>query len=310
MSPTDRLSLEALPELLVRLGVDPLDREPISVMVAQLLADRAARDEVDRLAAELLLAGLGQWEDSWQRPGFAPSTPEDRWMEGGPALCALLATAADVHDHHRSRGIDAEVSWASLADLGQQVTKHRLVRGSTGLTQANWLRNVWAGDFVRLGRLQFELYRVSFDDAPGPVQVLNTHIPGDGSMAPGAVGASLAAAAGFYREHYADQLDDLDGRGPGVAWIYCQSWLLDRELAALLPSSNIADFAERWEPAGGIDHDRDGYYFVFNIEPGADEQLPGRLDELPQRTSLERALVAHWRAGKHLRQARGRIPAR
>lgn len=301
MNVVERLALSGLPGLLQRLGIEEVDRGPIVALVTRVLDDPALVAEVERLTG-LLSPFVGQWRDTWARPGFTVDDEREGLMVGGLPLCALLATAVDVHQHHLTRGIPADVSWASMADLGQQVTKHRLVRRATGLTQANWARNVWAGDFIRLGRLQFELYVA--DVGGGPQVVLNTHIPGDGSMAPEAVSQSLDAAATFYARHFPEQIEG------GVDWLYCQSWLLDPALVELLPGSNIAAFAARWQVTGGIDKDRDGYYFVFNIEPDVARVLPDRLDELPQRTSLERALVSHWRAGNHLRQAQGRIAAR
>ena len=122
-------------------------------------------------------------------------------------------------------------------------------------------------------------------------------------MSPSAVDAALLAAPGFFASHFADQVDW------GIDWIFCMSWLLDPQLVNLLPGSNIADFASRWEVIGGEAQDRDGYYFVFNIEPEPDQTLPLGLDDLPQRSSLERALVSHWRSGGHLVRAHGRIPA-
>lgn len=306
MDLVERLALATLPSLLGRLGVDDQDRGPVTGMVGHVLTDVSLVAEVERLVG-LVRPFIGQWREVWERPGFIAADERSGLMSGGLPLCALLATAVDVHEYHLARGISAEVSWASLADLGQQVTKHRLVRGATGLTQTNWLRNVWAGDFIRWGRLQFELYVT--DVGAGPEIVLNTHIPGDGSMAPAAVSESLTAASAFYREHFGDELGG--GRnGGGVEWLYCQSWLLDSALVDLLPGSNIAAFAQRWTVLGGVEKDRDAYYFVFNIEPDPARTLPDGLDDLPQRTSLERALVAHWRAGQHLVQARGRIAAR
>lgn len=292
-----RLTPEVLPGLLGRLGVEEQDWTPTMTMVGEVGGDRDARALVDRMGEELLLPHLGHWRDVWQRPGFAMEELDDPRLAGALPLCALLATAQDVHSFHLGRGIEPAVSWASLADLGQQVTKHRLVHGTTGLTHFNWMRNVWSGDFIRLGRLQFELF--SREDSI----VLNTHIPGDGSMSPAAVEESLLAAPGFFAEHFADL------GGDQVESLFCMSWLLDPVLEELLPGTNIADFASRWHEVGGEVKDRDGYYFVFNIEPAPDWELPCGLDELPQRSSLERALVGLWRGGGHLRQVHGMIAA-
>ncbi|MGA4508221.1 acyltransferase domain-containing protein [Propionibacteriaceae bacterium G1746] len=299
----DRLDRTDWPERLTLLGVEDEDRAPLLRAVGAVLADEDLVARTTWLAEHYLLPWIGAWRGVFERDGFWPGEVFDPAMAGAQPLCALLATVDDVRAFHASRGIDGATSWASLADLGQQVAKHRAVTGRTGLTHFNWLRNVWAGCYIRLGRLQFELYRSDLDGAlSGPVTMLNTHIPAGGSMAPGLVDESLLRAPAFFREHFGDQLD-----AGGLDWLTCWSWLLDPQLAQLLPGSNVADFAARWQACSSSGNDRDGYYFVFDIEPLEGAALPYGVDELPQRTSLERALVGLWRSGGHLQRVRGRI---
>ena len=53
---------------------------------------------------------------------------------------------------------------------------------------------------------------------------------------------------------------------------------------------------------------RDAHYFLFDVEPLPGTTLPFRLDDLPRRTSPERALVGLWQQGGHSHQVRGVIP--
>ena len=77
----------------------------------------------------------------------------------------------------------------------------------------------------------------------------------------------------------------------------CGSWLLDEQLAEYLPAtSNIVAFQRRFRllPGAG-DGDAAVFKHVFLREQ------PPSLEELPQRTTLERAIVQHLRAGRHWR---------
>jgi hypothetical protein len=84
----------------------------------------------------------------------------------------------------------------------------------------------------------------------------------------------------------------------------CHSWLLDRQLRRYLPAdSHIIRFQDRFrtaredcEPA-----DTEPVQFVFG-DPG----LP--VAELPRRTSVERAVGDHLRAGGHWYIGHGWFP--
>ena len=129
---------------------------------------------------------------------------------------------------------------------------------------------------AELGRLQFE------DDGAG---VLSVHIPETGPLTPAFCDASFARARQIFPAHHTAA---------------CTSWLLDPQLADVLPAdSNIVGFQRRFEPAGdGEDGNADVLRFVFHtFDPD--------LDKLAPRTTLERALVEHMRAGGRWRSPRG-----
>jgi hypothetical protein len=84
---------------------------------------------------------------------------------------------------------------------------------------------------------------------------------------------------------------------------YCISWLLDPQLLEYLPeTSNIVQFQRvfRVGPAKDDDGDSSVRTFVFG-----NPAVP--VESLPQRSSLERAAVAHWKAGRHWRVHVGRV---
>ena len=266
--------------------------------VAEAVAQRP-----DALAAvgqlrQRLLARLGD---------FAPNTTgESVWVgfesagEGLPpgvlALLTLVLTAQEVAAFHRGRGVPAEVSKATLADLGQQIRVHRLTCGGFGLHTQGWLSLVWSGALYRVGRLQFNLQRESIPDLNGgrPGWVLSTHIPRAGALAPDRVDAALAQA----RDLFDGCFPDYPARR-----FHCESWLLDPVLATELPGSNLAAFQQRWtlygEPRPG---EADVFFFGFLRRDPVDPAT------LPRDTRLQRLLADRLASGRGWTVRNGWLP--
>lgn len=284
-----RLTRPDLPAQVIRLGFRGPDVDDVLATAAQVAgsADDLARIEVlaDRLTPARGSVDPWAGEDPWG----VPEARSSRFGVGVLPMVTLLATADDVAEFHRASRVSAEVSKRTLSDLGQQVWVHRLTYGEFGLHTEGWLRTSWSGALYWLGRLQFHLEHEAGD------RVLSTHIPRAGPLTAESVDASLAWGRTFFAEHFPGQ--------PASAF-YCSSWLLDPQLAAALPAeSNMARFQRRWklygEPEMG---DTDALFFTFARRGDVD------LDQLPQDTTLQRALVARLRAGGHWRVCKGRIP--
>jgi hypothetical protein len=115
------------------------------------------------------------------------------------------------------------------------------------------------------------------------------HIPETGPLTPKAVRESLRAARSLLRRRFPEERATVR---------VCVSWLLDPQLAEHLPpTSNLVAFQRffRTGPAKGDEGDLSVRKFVFG-------NAPGSLEELPQRTALQRAAVQHWKGGGHWRQ--------
>lgn len=293
-----RLSAVDLPERLTRLGFRDEDRAD------GLTAIKAVLDRADDLAeisgwAERLIDRIGDCrpvdgETDWV---FPPDRTQSRGSGVLPML-ALVVTAPEVAAFHTSRGISAEVSTATLADLGQQVWVHRLTYGEFGLHTQGWLTTAWSGALYWLGRLQFNLQLDELLNQGGPDDrpewVLSTHIPRSGPLTPDSVDAALATARDFFSKHFPDY---------PTGDFYCQSWLLDPALAEALPDSNLAAFQQRWQLYGEpLPGEVDLLFFIFLRRPPAD------LTNLPTNTRLRRAAAAALAAGQSWSIYRGRLP--
>jgi hypothetical protein len=207
----------------------------------------------------------------------------------------FLAAVPDIRHWHRQRNIPDNVSRATLADLGRHLAVHRRIHDESGLDPPSWLRPHFRGALYQLGRLQLCRSRIPYEPdmlerltvrfRPGD-PALDLHIPEQGPLTPAACDRSLRWAHDFFPRYF-------PAERYGVA--ICTSWLLDDQLAAhLKPTSNIVQFQRRFNllPGSVGDGDEDVLLFVFR-------RVAPTLDELPQRTSLERAVVGHLRAGHH-----------
>ncbi|MFD0922416.1 acyltransferase domain-containing protein [Saccharopolyspora rosea] len=202
-------------------------------------------------------------------------------------LAVVLATLPATRRFHTTHGIPDEIAWASLADLGEKVGLHRRFFGVGGFDRQDWFTLHFRGVLYALGRLQFNLTAIpaNFDGLTPETPALGLHLPETGGpITPQACLASLSLARQFFSRHF--------GIDCGIAT--CTSWLLDPQLADYLPDdSNIIQFQRRFrllpETRNG---NADILGFVFRrINPG--------LDTLPQNTTLQRAVVAHLRSGRH-----------
>ena len=287
-----RLSAPDLPETLVLLGFTDLDARDMLTLMARTVQDATALTRIAELTGAVRARIgdlLGETEGHvWRR--------EREWAgERELALCTLLATVPDIRDYHQGRGIPDAISWRSLSDLGQQVAVHRLTFGTFGVHTHDWLLNAWAGRLYWLGRLQYTI-----EKADGGI-VASAHIPRTGSLAPELVDASFARVGPFFGQHF----PELTLRG-----LHCASWLLDPQLAEVLPEeSNIAAFGRRWQLTDERrPGDADVLFFVFSRRSFHRDLSDIDLADLPQQTSLQRAVVQRLRSGGHWHSRVGHLP--
>lgn len=253
--------------------------------------------------AQRTIRNVGRWEEAW---GPWPDPGEALGAEGRCLwIYAYLAALPHIRRWHRERGIPDQVSWATLADFGRHVGRYRRRHGVSGLDSAGWLSLHFSGGIYALGRLQFNLFRLQtgrggprFWYQPGDERasesgfrtgdpVLGMHIPESGPLDFDACGASLRCARSFFPRYFPEH---------AFRVIVCTSWLLDRQLAGYLPpASNIVRFQNRFQVVpGAAGGDHDIFWFVFHRPPDA-------IDALQPRSTLERAIVAHVRSGRHWR---------
>jgi len=279
-----------LPTIFERLAIDEQDQQEILAAWPSPAADLDIWRSLEH-AYETLIKDLGG-HAPLELPGpLLDSTPTARYF----FVYVYLAALADVRRLHAQRRIPDEVSWATLSDLGRNLKRDRLLLGDGGLRTSGWLTLHFRGSIYQLGRLQFnrgDATRARVGDSPDASEpALDIHIPESGPLTPEACDDSLARAQPFFARHFPETPPRLGT---------CTSWLLDPQLADYLgPESNIIRFQRRFEL---IDESHDGdaavLRFVFH-------RIAPNINDLPQRTTLERAIVAHLREGRHWRDRTG-----
>jgi hypothetical protein len=288
--------LEA-PELLLDLAVPHQAINELLAVLAAVRADDTASELVER-CARTLVRGMGVPSGRFGLPVLSASSVTALGPVGRlfPVL-VYLAAVPSTRAYHQRRGISADVSRRTLADLGRQLAVHQRRYGTAGLAHPSWPSLHVRGLLYQLGRLQFE--RARLGDSTGRAILaagspygpgmpsLELHIPDfSGSLTPAACDRSVAMAVAFFRAHFAEERYRVAA---------CHSWLFDPVLRQYLPpDSNIIRFQDRFRP---------GY---TNAEP-ADENIIGfvfgdpalPVGELPTDSTLRRAVADHLRSGGH-----------
>ena len=283
----------ALPDVLLDLSVP---HEHVNELVA--LRERLASDPeamtLLRRCVDRFVRDMGEIGKGWEPPAFPESTGA---LGRTFHVFVFVAALPYVRAYHRQRGVPADVSRRTLADLGRHMAVHRRRAGASGLLAPWWIALHFHGELYQLGRLQFQRARLGghtgqaasaagLDTGPGEL-CLSLHIADfRGPLSPEACDRSLDLAREFFARHYPDE---------HYAVAVCQSWLLDPQLKRYLPAdSNIVRFQERFELAHEETKadDKTPVGFVFG-----DPELP--VEGLPRHTSVERAVGDHLRAGGH-----------
>lgn len=311
-----------LPEILLDLAVPHEDINELVALRRPLTRDAGAMRLLEE-CVEGLVREMGEIGGAAPWPGEriaerlsgqvgGPASGEPGALERYFAVYVFVAALPYVRAHHQALGIPPEVSRRTLADLGRNMAVHRRRHGRGGVQAPWWPVLHFHGELFQLGRLQFQRARVGERTtellsgtglaADADAMCLSLHIPDfHGPLSPAACDRSLALALDFFARHF-----------PGERYTaaVCHSWLLDPQLKRYLGAdSNIVRFQERFRIAGEVGEpgergepaDTEPVQFVFG-----NPDLP--LAELPRRTTVERAVGDHLRAGGHWHIGHGWFP--
>lgn len=259
------------------------------------LFDVLAIAEEDRVGCARLLAGTVDQAavaeaTAWltERLGsFREEPPEAVTTDPMAWLTAYLQLTSTVVDFHRDVGVSADVTRATLADVGRNLAVHRRAHAEFGLETWDWLLAHYTGMMFALGRLNFMMHptKETIEGAMVPGEwVPGIHIPESGPLTAEAVDASLAQAREFFPRHFPDK---------PVAAVACVSWLLDPYLIEHMAGTNIASFARRFTPIKPpYDDATSALFFLFRTRD------IDKLPTLPRDTMLRRLVLDRAEKGE------------
>jgi len=129
---------------------------------------------------------------------------------------------------------------------------------------------------------------------PAGQPYLDIHVPPEGPLTPELCQASYKAAADFFRKYF----------GYTDVIVTAATWLLSPDLEDMLPPhSNILSWAHDYTLLE-VHEDKDYHtmHYYFNLST-----LPEDFNDLPENSSLQRAVKAHLLAGKTLKTGFGAL---
>ena len=155
----------------------------------------------------------------------------------------------------------------------------------------------WCGyPFQENGYVSTEKIELSKDEWEKVLEtgdpVIRIHIPPFGKMTPEMIDKTLEETKKFAKEHF----PDYDYKA-----FACHSWLIDPQLDEILdPESNIVKFRQRFRSLTCKSSGKDVFNFIFN-KPNMDFDI----HDLPEDSSLQRALKKHYLNGKTIYEMEG-----
>ena len=262
---------------------------PFARMVGQLVL----LDETERLMRKLKIP-----EDFALRAGDTalaeimgedPSDPPHE--DGADDLIRQMMQVVYNRKYGPWKGIPEEVWLATMGCYPRFVAEYRRMHGRDGFGTAEWAVRQRDARLFRLGDLEYEMRE---QDGKREIAL---HIPFDARLEPEPLNASLAKARTFFREYFPAYAD---------APMVCDSWLLAPSLKEMLPAaSRIRQFQDAFELTERDDEDDAALGWVFWIPEEKRKEL--KPEELPEDTSLQRAMKKRLVAGLQTGTAKGRL---
>ena len=192
---------------------------------------------------------------------------------GYKLLACQLKCMLEQYERFQDTGMGKRVFLDTCGCFRRFTEEYKKSYGSYAFDRGWWTVRQTSFTLFRIGALEYEL------DSGKKVYI---HIPSDASLAPSACKESLDQARTFMARYF-----------PGMEqapW-ECHSWLLSPALLKILDgSSNIVRFQQLFEVKEWHEDNTEFMNWIFN-KPA----IP--LDELPEKTSLQRAVKQNLLAG-------------
>ncbi len=213
----------------------------------------------------------------------------------------MIACSSTLQKRYQKAGLPDELFLEAMKDLGYKAAECKELKGIDGTFVATWNYRWFDISRFALGRFQFEDGVLPEDykgkngvEYPKGTRCINIHIPS--SSQPMDEEARLASYKKAYEFYQDKQID-------GVLVFHCQCWMLNPDNEKMLPEhSNILGFYRDFDVYDQIEREdfNDGERIY-----GA--KWYGKVKDLPEDSSLQRAYKKWLMDGKKLAVGRGVI---
>lgn len=206
--------------------------------------------------------------------------------DGMKMLAFMLLRAAETQAIYAAKAVDERIFADTMKFCTRFVIDHHDTYGTYAFVWGWWFPRQLSFQEFRIGTLEYELIETD------GTRSISIHIPGDATLTSDALRRSYFDARATIARIAPDFAD---------AEMVCDSWMLSPVLRDLLPAtSKILAFQESFDILKVDPANRHATRWIF----GRDD-LP--IEDLPERTSLQRNTKALLRDGGNIGSAMGRL---
>lgn len=206
-------------------------------------------------------------------------------------ILVVISLLRGLEKRHAEKGYASTVTKDTLRDVLYKYQECFSLYGIHGISSWEWYTCILSSKCFAIGRLEYEIlgFRLQeYTDGKHIVKydepVLSVHIPSSkDSFADTYCQQSYTQAFQFFKKHFSDVF-------PQAIPFVCWSWLLYPKHTVILPeTSNIVAFMRSYDIIEEEIYENNDVWAwrVFNV------LHVDSVEKLPQRTSLQRAIVRH-----------------
>ncbi len=230
-------------------------------------------------------------------------------------LSLIYAFLPTVWDRYKKKNIPEEIFWDTMTDIKIWIDDHRARTDEDGVFELHWLMHHMNLHIFKVGRLQYQLciwyfksrynkngVKIGFGD-----RILNMHIPRGAKLDYDECVESLKLAKEFFAKYFPNFPNDR---------YMCHSWLLYPGNKNFMPEgSNILKFASLYDIVEENEDPESAYLWLYGQKFKNAELIKnrkttgnyGHINELPQKSSLQKSTIEFIKNGGIFGEALGVI---
>ena len=230
-------------------------------------------------------------------------------------LSLIYAFLPTVWDRYKEKNIPENIFWDTMTDIKIWIDDHRARTDEDGVYELHWLMHHMNLNIFKVGRLQYQkfiwYFKTTYDKNGVKIGIgdkfINMHIPRGAKLDYDECVKSLDMAKEFFAKYFPDF--------PNNKYA-CHSWLLYSGNKNFMPEgSNILKFASLYDIIEENEDPESAYLWLYGKKFKNSELIKnrketgsyGHIDELPQKSSLQKSTIDFIKNGGIFGEALGVI---